>query len=169
MMGLVVVVLLVTISIFFVVVLQSKPTGPPVVDVYADASLANKLLITLLETDAACGKGVTMRDLALDCVRIRSGVGQESSYLCGGLESCEAFSANTLTILNRTLDTWHYRYNFTFSYTTATEATVLMAEGTAGCADNTPGSIEGIQLIPFYRTMPAAVKSTAVTLRICAT
>ncbi len=73
-MGLIIIVILVTVAMFFSIALRKPPTAKKTLDVYTDETLAGNYLVTLLkmrvETCESATSIVTMKDIAEDCIRI---------------------------------------------------------------------------------------------------
>ena len=101
MMGLVVIVILVAIGLYIVIsiVLSPKIVDEPIVE----NQLAQNFVNTLVKTDTACG--YSMRELVQDC-RITN------TLNCVGMTSCEYMNSTIASILNQTLDSFGYSYNF---------------------------------------------------------
>lgn len=105
MMGLVIIVILITIGFFFAVSMNKTETKKTPLDVFGDEQLSANFLITLLETqvqDCTTLNGkVTLRDLAIDCVR--ENVSSQQKYSCQGKKSCDVLYNITEIITNETL------------------------------------------------------------------
>lgn len=147
-MGFVVVIVLVTIGLFFSVSLQRPQDNSRELDVYRNEKLASDFLITFLETKHnACD--VHMRELALDCIRAYStGV---NKYSCASppLNSCDAISEAFEEIFAQTLDVWGNEYLLTYTYERGNvQEVVFSVDG--GCDPNAPRDAPGIQPIVLY-------------------
>ncbi|MBN1275145.1 hypothetical protein JXA12_02540 [Candidatus Woesearchaeota archaeon] len=175
-MGLVVVVILVTIGLFFALSLKrTTPTQKPVVDRFGQDTMAKDFLTVLLETQPqGCSpsvSGLQAWDLAKDCVRYRnSGV---SIYACDGANSCEALKSIAKTIAEATLDEYGMTYNLSYVYEPpGEEGPQLIFNISTGChpysdaqfTSAQPYSSLGRTPIPLYRVTTG---KAYLELRIC--
>ena len=160
-MGLVVVVVLVVIGMFFSLTLKTPTNTRPVSQVYGDEKLASDFLITFLETtEPTCEK--TMRDIVIDCIKQRTlGV---SRLLCGGEESCSFINSTLYNITSQTLDPWGISYTITFSHVQGGETNEIVRVDHTGCNDGKEVSAPGVQPIPLYGTAPG---TAVMRLEIC--
>jgi len=143
-MGLIVIVILITIGMFFYVALKQPAPEKSLLQVYSNEKLAGDFLITYLEmTEPSCG--VSMRQLVIDCVRYN--ISTISFYDCADPDSCFIVNESIHSILERTLDPWSFNYEFRFSYTINDDRTTLIHRNT-GCTDYTPRDSPGIQGLP---------------------
>lgn len=149
MMGLVVVVILVTLGLFFSIALQPKPETKKNVEVYTDEKMAGNLLITLLEADVQ-GYDLKVREVAVDCVRSHRGDGK---YRLDGKSSCQAFGNITEEIFSRTLEPWGEDYHFTYTYRPGEdEDSETLVELGETCDGETAGA--GVQPVSLFRVAP---------------
>lgn len=150
MMGLVVVVILVTLGLFFSIALQPKPETKKNIEVYSNEKLAGDFLITLLETDLP-GSNIMLRDLAVDCVRTETSA--TPKYRINNKDSCEAFEALSEDIINRTLERWGYGYHLTYTYDAGGDSNTpeLVTLGQPCEGERTA---PGIQPISLFRVAP---------------
>jgi hypothetical protein len=109
-MGLLIIVILVTMILFFVLVFSMKSKKNPEVNVETDfrkVQTISNFGPTILETTTDCSSGKkTIRELLTDC-------GFSREILCDGRSSCEVANETILSILEMTLDVWTYDYNLT--------------------------------------------------------
>lgn len=160
MMGFVMVVILVTIGLFFSVTLKQPPSTKRAFTVYSDEKLASNFLITLLETDVgeAGYEHVNLHDLAVDCVRKNVGT---PHY---GFDACQKAEDIATTILQETLEQWSYTYNLTYTYTDPSKkTTTLFTISNGACTKEL--SAPGLQPISLYRVTSG---SALMRLEICA-
>lgn len=155
MMGLVVVVILITVGLFFYLAFAiNNENTANVVDVYSSEEMANNFLIALQETYVPeCSSSleeVTMKDLAIDCARYnRTGTG---NYECTGLNSCEKFYNLTEIILNDSLQPYGYNYNFSYIIRVGSQShKVINLSSETGCKKGR--AAPGIQQVPLFRTV----------------
>ncbi|MBD3209342.1 hypothetical protein GF367_02900 [Candidatus Woesearchaeota archaeon] len=160
-MGLVMVVVLVTIGIFFSVALKKPTPDRTPLEVYGNEKLANNFLITLLESQTACGPKV--RDVAVDCVRDAQ-TGQTGRYACDGKQSCDYLATIANHTLDKTLKRWNYRYNLTFTYTAGDTIQLFSPLTNGDCTPQQKQTAPGIQPISLFRVAPG---KAMLTLRIC--
>ena len=141
MMGFVMVVILITVGMFFTLTFKQPEPEKRAITVYSDEKLASNFLITLLETDVQ--ENIKVHDLAVDCVRAETGM--QARYN----NPCTAVEAITETILDKTLK-GVYSYNLTFTYTDADnnrQLLITLADGACLGARSAPG----IQPISLFR------------------
>mgnify|MGYP006293225571 CR=1 FL=1 len=150
MMGLVVVVILVTLGLFFSLALQPGPESKQTIKVYSDEELAGNFLITLLEADLE-GYDLMVREVAVDCVRHHRGEGKYT--LDEGRNSCEAFGNVTQHIINKTLEQWGRGYHFLYTYDPGGDSSKnTLVELGQPCTGET--AAPGIQPISLFRVAP---------------
>lgn len=159
MMGLVVVVILVTLGLFFSLALQPGPESKQTIKVYSDEELAGNFLITLLEADLE-GYDLMVREVAVDCVRHHRGEGKYT--LDEGRNSCEAFGNTTQHVINHTLEEWGRRYHFIYTYDSGDGDKERLVELGRSCTGET--TAPGIQPISLFRVAPGRA---VLRLHIC--
>lgn len=160
-MGLVIIVVLVVIGLFFSLALRSPTESRPVSQVYSDEKLASDFLITFLETtEPTCS--ATMRDIAIDCIRYN--VSGQHRYNCKGLDSCAFINDSLHNISSNTLDPWGISYVLSFTHTIGEETEELVRVDHTQCDDSRDQSAPGIQPIPLYGSAPG---SALMKLEIC--
>lgn len=155
MMGLVIIVILVTIGFFFAVSMGNRgATKKTTLDVFNDEQLSSGFLITLLETQVkectTLNSVVTIRDLAVDCVRESDNKPQK--YSCGGLDSCFVLHNITEHITNETLlQSNNFELLFNFKAQAQEEKALLNITEGGGC----PGirTAPALQPIPLFRVV----------------
>ena len=103
-MGLIVIVVLVTLGMFFMVSFQSQEKQPDIKTNYQDDQLASNFLLTFLKTNSDC-RNYNMEDLIQDCAT-------DQVITCRGLDSCQYINITSEYLLNETLETWGKRYRF---------------------------------------------------------
>jgi len=157
MMGLVVVVILVTLGLFFSIALQPQPETKENVEVYTDEKLAGNFLITLLETDVP-GYNLKVRNVAVDCVRKERG---NDKYRLHGKDSCEAFGNITQHVLNHTFERWGQGYSFNYTYDPGDGKEALVELGEP-CTGERAGA--GVQYISLFGVAPG---KASLSLHVC--
>lgn len=161
MMGLVMVVILVTIGLFFSVAFQKPKAEKQPLAVYSDEQLATNYLIILLETHIE-GYSLKAHDLAVDCVRDHATGSPKYSF--GSLGPCEKLRSVTETIVADTLDQWGYNYQLRYLYTDlSNERHDLFPPIESGACDGRK-SAPGIQAISLFRVVSG---SAVMRLDIC--
>lgn len=160
-MGFVMIVILVTIGMFFMVSLRQPSNGNDPVVVYGDEKLASNFLITLLETNVATqgDEEIKLHDIAIDCIRDKD----EDLTKKYSFKSCDVLETAITTIFEQTLDLWGYGYEYTFVYAPTKEEKNKVLEISKGdCTGEI--SAPGVQPISLYRI----ARGTAVMeLRLC--
>jgi len=150
-MGLVLIVILITLGLFFSVAFKQPQTSPPITTVYGDEKLASDYLITFLETtDPVCQ--ATMRDIAIDCVRHH--LSQPTRYHCENKDSCTYLSDVLTHILDKTLNDWHYSYKLAFYYEQGGTREELLIVDDTDCTEYKPQAAPGLQPISLYPDLP---------------
>lgn len=108
-MGLLIIVILVTLVLFFVLTFSLKPKPDEDTGSFAREQAMSNFGPTILESTVKCsmeGRIRTMRELLSDC-------GYEHEIRCNGLDSCTAANQTIVEILSLTLDKWEYTYTMT--------------------------------------------------------
>ncbi len=149
-MGLTIIVILVTIGMFFSITLkQDEKTD--VASVYTDERLTGDFLITFLNTKALhCN--AKMRDLARDVILESVGRG---SYSCGGNSSRTYFNTTLDRIVDQTIYLWGRDFEINYSYTDEeTEVTSTYYYRREGCENDQERNAPGIQPIQLYPDLP---------------
>lgn len=145
-MGLLVVVILVSLIIFFVLSFNiNRAKTQPKNDFNEVASVSN-FGTTILETDA-CGRSV--RQLLEDCAYLRQ-------IKCGLEDSCFAANETISNILDRTFNLWGYEYNLSV---TDSQDRIILSTAT-GC--NQTGIKSRKEFTPFstnYGDMSITIKT----------
>lgn len=149
MMGLVIVVILVTIGMFFSISFQQPKTEKPPLAVFSDEQMASNFLISLLDTNIP-GRDIKVHDVAIDCVRLNT-PSSIPSYSFPGFDSCTKLENITETILLDTLDAWAYEYHLTYRYTDGGGTQKTLMEFQVGCGPSAPRSAPGFQPISLFR------------------
>jgi hypothetical protein len=160
-MGLVMIVILITVGMFISYALSTKEKKPDTFKVYGDEEMATNYLITLLETNVE-NSDLKLHDLAVDCMRIKTGGTGVYTYSSG--DSCIHLQTITASITDKTLEQG-YNYEFLYSYTeSSTTKEVFSIKSTDGC----PGAIStpGYQPISLYRV--SSTVKPVMELKICA-
>ncbi len=157
-MGLVVIVILVTLGMFFSVALQNDEKTK-ITTIYTDERLSGDFLITLLGSHAAhCDAEI--EDLARDAVL---GLFNRSSYSCGGLDSRSYVNLTIDTVLNDTLELWGRDFELNFSYSYGEDVVPLYYKR-QGCRLGQDKTAPGFQAIHLY---PEAPGTALFTLVLC--
>ncbi|MFC2135435.1 hypothetical protein ACFLTH_12550 [Bacteroidota bacterium] len=104
-MGLIVIVILLTIGMFFIISFKTQTSQPQVKKTYEQDQLASNFLIAFLKTDSGCSN-LDLKKLVQDCAA-------DQNINCKGKDSCE-FVNNTMNIiLKNTFDEWGKNYSLT--------------------------------------------------------
>lgn len=159
-MGLTIIVILVTIGMFFSITLkQDKKTE--VASVYSDERLTGDFLITFLNTKALhCN--AKMKDLARDAVMESAGRG---TYNCGGNSSRKYFNTTLDRIVDQTIYLWGRDFEINYSYTEPeTGETTTYYYRKEGCEEDQDRNAPGIQPVQLYPDLPGAAE---LVLNIC--
>ncbi len=106
--GLLIIVIIVAMLILFGVSSLLKPTEN-IKKKFSDDALASAMLGAMLKT-STCGSNTDIADLLIDCAK-SPGTGT-SRYNCNGQNSCEHAEMAIKKILSKTMDEWHYTYEF---------------------------------------------------------
>lgn len=105
-LGLAIVVVLILVATTFVVrflVLRAPSDYRPG---FITAEIASNMINTFLKTSSSDCSQLTITELLQDCAQSRA-------IICdNGLDSCTFVEATAKHIFNRTLDKWHYKYEF---------------------------------------------------------
>lgn len=104
-MGLIVIVVLLALSMFFVVIFKTTQPKKEIQKSFSDDQLASKFLITTLKTSAGC-RDYTIESLIQDCATDRR-------ISCNGVDSCEFVKNTTKVFVNETFVKYNSKYNFT--------------------------------------------------------
>ena len=91
-MGLIVIVVLLILAIFFVVAFKTSQPGKKIQNTFSDDQLSAKFLISFLKTSAGC-RDLTIEDLIQDCA-------VERRITCMGLDSCTFVNKTTFIFIN---------------------------------------------------------------------
>lgn len=159
MMGFVMVVILVTIGLFFAVSLrQPESSTKRTLTVYSDEKLASNFLITLLETNIA--EDIKVHDYAVDCVRQH--VKDQGKY---SVDTCVATEDIVEQILEDTLGAWGYSYEFTFTYTDASNNPDILITNASATPCLGEIAAPGLQPISLFRVTTG---SALMRLDVCA-
>ena len=152
MIGLVVIVVLVTIAIFYSATLKQPDTSKKTADTYTDEQLAGNYLIVLLESkpDPATCNAPTIKELAVDCIREQEGY--TPIYDCGAPDipdNCAYLNATIQDVIAHTIEPWGYNYDLTFTYTKDDTSGPLLSS-TPDCSNAKEHGAPGIQFISLY-------------------
>lgn len=150
-MGLLVIVILVSLVIFFALSfnLKNAVNEAPVKQDFKDAQTTGNFGTTLLETTTNCSRSI--RDLLSDCAFTQE-------VICSGQNSCELANNTMNMILEETLDKWNYNYTLQISSDTKTVTNF----NKTGCDASKTNRIT-TDITPFGTTF----SSMKLTLRIC--
>ncbi len=105
-MGLIVIVILLTLGMFFVVAFKASQPKKEVQRTYEDDQLSSNFIISFLKMNGGsnCNK-YTMEDLIQDCaVDRRLG--------CGGTDTCTYIEGVMNSLANKTLMVWQKKFDF---------------------------------------------------------
>jgi hypothetical protein len=147
MMGLLVIVILVSLILFFglsFTINKSKQEAPKKQE-FKDVQAVSNMGTTMLESTGPCGRSI--RDLLTDCAFTKE-------VTCEGNDSCAAANTTVKNILAQTLDEWGYEYNMTVSDAQGRKALEL----STGC--NGTVSNSQTEITPFgttYGTMQLTI------------
>ena len=106
-MGLIVIVILLTVGMFFIVSFQASKPRIEVKQNFEDDQLASNFILSYLRTNTDCRK-YTMEDMIQDCA-------VERNINCDDLSSCEYVNVTLQLFLNKTLVNWSKDYRFNIS------------------------------------------------------
>ena len=106
-MGLIVIVILVALGIFFAVNLKMQQQDREIKQTYSDDQLASNFLSTFLQTDTGCSAD-TIEKMIQDCAI-------ENRTSCQGKSSCQYVDYAAKKYLNQTLDVWGSKYKLNIS------------------------------------------------------
>jgi len=109
-MGLIVIVVLLTLAMFFIVSFTATKPKNNIQQSFSDDQLASKFLISFLKTNAGCRQyplgDYTLEALIQDC-------GSDRRIICQGLDSCTFVNETMNIFVNQTLVKWKKDFNFT--------------------------------------------------------
>lgn len=112
-MGLAVIVILLALGIFFITKFTLIKTGPSEAQTFQQKQLSGAFVNTLLNSNIVCGRStVTFTRMVQD-------MENPSSSLLECVPLKDYFESSVRQILNRTLDEWHYKYDFSIIYPSA--------------------------------------------------
>jgi hypothetical protein len=137
-MGLAIVVILVTLGLFFAVMFGPKTPSKSIVKEYSNEELSQDFVITLLNTETECGYDFNklIRDCAANLQEIE----------CYEMSSCDYMNLTIETILNRTFYNWDS--SFTFRIEKNNEDIILFDN--TGCTETSEKGSQGIQPVTLY-------------------
>ncbi|PIN81023.1 hypothetical protein COV13_02420 [Candidatus Woesearchaeota archaeon CG10_big_fil_rev_8_21_14_0_10_32_9] len=150
-MGLLVIVILISLVIFFSLSfnLKNSVNEAPVKQDFKDAQTTGNFGTTLLETTTNCSRSI--RDLLSDCAFT-----QEVN--CAGQTSCQLANNSINRILEETLDKWNYNYTLQIS----SDSELVTDFNKTGCDPAKTKSVT-TDITPFGTTF----SSMKLTLKIC--
>lgn len=139
-MGLVVIVVMLTLSMFFVISFQAQVPEKKIKQTFDNDQLASNFILAFLKTSAGC-RNYDMQDLIQDCAT-------EEKIRCGGFNSCEKVNTTVKYLLEETLAKWGKDYKFTI------EGTNEPIEFGVDCGPGIPRklSLQPITLYPYTKT-----------------
>jgi hypothetical protein len=148
-MGLLVIVILVSLILFFVLMFSLKPKiGSTDKSEFIKTQAVSNFGPTMLETTIDCeGRVRTIRELLTDC-------GFAHEITCNGMDSCDAASKNISQILNLTLNKWGYEYNLTIE----TSQNIILYIAT-GCNSSKSSSLERTPFGTTHGSMAMIIKT----------
>ncbi len=104
-MGLIVVVVLLSLGMFFVVSFQIQKQPEQIKQDYDDDQLASNFILAFLKTSAGCQE-YTIQEMIQDCAT-------ERNLYCFALNSCAYVNQSANYLITETFDDWNKKYNFT--------------------------------------------------------
>lgn len=142
-MGLVVIVILLTLGMFFMIAFRTNKTEKEIMKTYDDDQLAANFIISTLKTSATCGK-FTMEDLIQDCA-------VEKKINCSGMLSCNYVNHTMNMFVNQTLKKWGKKYNLTIITPSNNENITFVDNCTR--SDEKTSNLQPINLYPYPGTV----------------
>ena len=103
-MGLIVIVVLLTLGMFFVVSFKTQQPTRTIKQSFDDDQLASNFIISFLKTNTEC-RLYTIQDMIEDCT-------VERRIMCEDLDSCQYVNRSAEIFLNETLAKWEKKYKF---------------------------------------------------------
>jgi hypothetical protein len=149
-MGLLVIVILISLILFFVLTFTLNNSKNKVDDksTFVKKQAVSNLGTTLLETpNLDCKK--TVRELLDDC-------GFAHEIMCGTEDSCDAAKTMIKGILGLTLDKWGYEYNLTVE---TSNSIVLSVPSQTGCGASKSSSKEITPFATAHGQMSMVIKT----------
>jgi hypothetical protein len=148
-MGLLVIVILISLILFFVLSfsLKNKTTeGQTDKQEFKQTQSVSNFGTTMLETTSGCKR--TIRELLTDCAYTHE-------ITCDGLNSCESANQTITQILDLTLNKWGYDYNMTVQ----TSQGVNVLSVATGCEVSKSSSKEMTPFGTNYGSMTITIKT----------
>ena len=150
--GLIFIMIIITIALYFIVSLKTTPTSNKPVVVSAQLKDVSKnFILTLIKTSSSCGQPLT--DYITDC---SLGLGK---LVCEGKDSCHYLNETIKTILDQTLNERNMKYELNISYK---DETITYYNQECGPEMEKPSV--GIQPVTLY---PYAKDTALITLGVC--
>lgn len=104
-MGLIVIVVLLTLGMFFTVSFQASQPKKEVKKTYDDEQLSSSFILSFLKTNAEC-RNYDIEELIADCAT-------EKRIVCEGNSSCKYVNKTLNLFLKETLIKWNKKFNLT--------------------------------------------------------
>ncbi|MBU0665816.1 MAG: hypothetical protein ABIC91_01365 [Nanoarchaeota archaeon] len=149
-MGLMVIVVLIAISIFFMVSFRSNNQPTTIKKDYSDTQLGTNFILAILKVDTEC-QGLNIEELIKDCAT-------QNRVSCSGISGCEYLNQSIDFLLNKTLYNMSTRFNFTI------EKAKIPISFANECEMSDESTTTGFQPIPLY---PLRNDNAFVKLKIC--
>ncbi|MBU0471768.1 MAG: hypothetical protein KKF89_05220 [Nanoarchaeota archaeon] len=140
-MGLLVIVILLTLGMFFVVSFKTQTPKRDIKTSYEDDQLASNFIITLLKTTSDCTK-YNMEELIQDCAA-------EKRLRCSDMDSCTYVNQTINDLLGKTFEKWGKKFRFEIE--NMNEG--ISFESNCGSQDEKDSAFQPISLYPYPGTI----------------
>lgn len=143
-MGLVVIVILLTLGMFFITSLRSQEPKSEIKKNFEQDQLAANFIVSFLKTNSDCKK-YSIENMIQDCA-------VEKKLRCNNLDSCDYVNITSEIFLNKTMHHWQKRYMLEISGMKDPNDNIFFSKECAK-TDERDSAFQPISLYPYPGTV----------------